>query len=48
MPQLTPFYFVNQVTFGFGILVVMIYLFSKYFLPLVLRVLLSRTLIVKL
>ena len=33
MPQLVPFYFVNQVTFAFIILLLLIYIFSKYILP---------------
>lgn len=33
MPQLLPFYFVNQLSFTFLILLVMIYLMSKYILP---------------
>lgn len=33
MPQLVPFYFLNQVVFGFSILVLLVYVFSKYILP---------------
>lgn len=33
MPQLVPFYFLNQVMFGFSILVLLVYVFSKYILP---------------
>ena len=33
MPQLIPFYFVNQLTFSFVVLFSIIYLMSKYFLP---------------
>ena len=34
MPQLIPFYFVNQFSFAFLSLLVLIYVFSKYILPL--------------
>jgi F-type H+-transporting ATPase subunit 8 len=34
MPQLIPFYFVNQLSFSFLTLLTLIYLFSKYILPL--------------
>ena len=33
MPQLIPFYFVNQVSFTFLTLLILIYVFSKYILP---------------
>ena len=33
MPQFVPFFFLNQVTFAFIILILMIYVFSKYILP---------------
>jgi F-type H+-transporting ATPase subunit 8 len=42
MPQLVPFYFINQVTFTFIILVLMIYILSKYILPRFIRLFLSR------
>ena len=48
MPQLVPFYFINQVTFAFIILVIMIYVFSKYILPSFVKLFLSRTFITKL
>lgn len=47
MPQLVPFYFVNQVTFAFALLVVMIYVFSKYVLPRFVRLFVSRIYISK-
>ena len=34
MPQLLPFYFVNQLSFAFLSLCALIYIFSKYILPL--------------
>ena len=33
MPQLIPFYFLNQFSFAFLTLVALIYIFSKYILP---------------
>jgi F-type H+-transporting ATPase subunit 8 len=48
MPQLVPFYFVNEVTFAFILLVVMIYVFSKYVLPRFVRLFTSRVFISKL
>nr|YP_009538860.1 atp8 [Sanghuangporus sanghuang]YP_009936122.1 Atp8 [Sanghuangporus vaninii]YP_010714051.1 ATP synthase F0 subunit 8 [Fuscoporia gilva]AXE73199.1 atp8 [Sanghuangporus sanghuang]QNS39961.1 Atp8 [Sanghuangporus vaninii]WDD39614.1 ATP synthase F0 subunit 8 [Fuscoporia gilva] len=34
MPQLIPFYFINQLSFSFLTLLALVYLFSKYILPL--------------
>ena len=34
MPQLIPFYFINQLSFSFLTLLALIYVFSKYVLPL--------------
>ena len=34
MPQLIPFYFLNQLSFSFLTLLSLIYIFSKYILPL--------------
>ncbi len=34
MPQLIPFYFINQISFSFLTLLALIYIFSKYILPL--------------
>ena len=33
MPQLIPHYFVNQISFTFLVLIVLIYVLSKYILP---------------
>lgn len=33
MPQLVPFYFLNQVSFAFFLLMVLFYVASKYILP---------------
>jgi len=48
MPQLIPFYFINQVTFAFFILIIMIYIFSKNILPRFVRLFLTRIFISKL
>ena len=48
MPQLVPFYFINQVVVGFILLTCMIYVFSKYILPGFVRLFLTRTYISKL
>jgi F-type H+-transporting ATPase subunit 8 len=42
MPQLIPFFFVNQVTYNFLLLTIIIYLFSKYILPRFVRLFKSR------
>jgi F-type H+-transporting ATPase subunit 8 len=34
MPQLIPFYFLNQLSFSFLSLFILIFIFSKYILPL--------------
>lgn len=34
MPQLFPFYFINQLVFSFLTLLALIFVFSKYILPL--------------
>jgi len=48
MPQLLPFYFVNQLTFAFLVLITMIYVFSKYILPMFTELFLTRMYITKL
>jgi len=48
MPQLVPFFFINEVTFAFILLVLMIYVFSKYILPNRLQLFISRLFISKL
>ncbi len=48
MPQLVPFYFVNEVVFTFSIIAITVYMLSKYILPRFVRLFLSRTLISKL
>jgi F-type H+-transporting ATPase subunit 8 len=48
MPQLVPFYFINQVTFAFTFLIVILYILSKYVLPRFVRLFVSRMFISKL
>ena len=48
MPQLTPFYFVNQLSFSFLSLIALIYIFSKYILPLFTLLQVARLYITKL
>jgi len=45
MPQLVPFFFLNQITFTFILLILTIYVISKYILPRFVRLFLSRTFI---
>lgn len=42
MPQLIPFYFVNEVVFAFTIIPLLTYVFSKYILPNKLRLFAAR------
>lgn len=42
MPQLVPFYFLNQVSFAFFLLMVLVYVSSKYILPNFMLVQLAR------
>jgi F-type H+-transporting ATPase subunit 8 len=42
MPQLIPFFFVNQVTYNFLLLIIIIYLFTKYILPRFVRLFKTR------
>jgi len=48
MPQLVPFYFINEVTFTFLVLITLIYVFSKYVLPRFVRLFSTRVFISKL
>jgi F-type H+-transporting ATPase subunit 8 len=47
MPQLTPFYYINEVTFAFLAIVVILYLVSKYILPRIVRLFVTRMFINK-
>jgi F-type H+-transporting ATPase subunit 8 len=42
MPQLVPFYFINEVFFTFVIISTLIFLLSKYILPNKIRLFISR------
>jgi F-type H+-transporting ATPase subunit 8 len=42
MPQLVPFFFVNQVVFNFLLLTLIIYMFSNYILPRFVRLFKTR------
>ena len=42
MPQLVPFFFVNQVVFNFSLLIFIIYMLTKYILPRFVRLLRAR------
>lgn len=48
MPQLVPFYFLNQLTYGFLLLIILLVLFSQFLLPRILRLYVSRLFISKL
>lgn len=48
MPQLTPFFFVNQTVFVFVLLTILIFLLSKYILPRYVNLFISRIFIKKL
>ncbi len=48
MPQLVPFYFINEIFFTFSIIGLTVYILSKYILPRFVRLFLSRTFISKL
>jgi len=43
MPQLVPFYYMNEIGFGLIILITTIYILSKYILPRFVRLFLSRS-----
>ena len=47
MPQLVPFYFLNQLTYGFILLLILLILFSQFLLPRILRLYISRLFISK-
>jgi F-type H+-transporting ATPase subunit 8 len=42
VPQLVPFYFLNQLSYGLFLLMVLLYLVSKYILPLFVQLQLTR------
>ncbi len=48
MPQLVPFYFINEVTFAFIIIAIIVYTLSKYILPRFVRLSSARVFILEL
>ena len=48
MPQLVPFYFINEITFAFAIIAIAIFILSKYILPLLTISQVMRLYIIKL
>ena len=42
MPQLVPFYYINEVFFTFILIVVILYILSKYILPRIVNLFISR------
>lgn len=48
MPQLVPFYFINQLTFGLLLITLLLILFAQVFLPIILRLYITRLFISKL
>lgn len=48
MPQLVPFFFINQISFGFLTLFILIFICSKYILPTYLKLYISRIFLVSL
>ena len=48
MPQLIPFYFMNEVIYAFAMNIITIIMSSKYILPRFVRLFLARTFISKL
>ena len=42
MPQLTPFYYMNEILFAFSLIVIISYILSKYVLPRMVRLFISR------
>ena len=47
MPQLTPFYYMNEIVFAFGLILLILYILSKYILPRIVRLFISRVFINK-
>lgn len=48
MPQMVPFYFVNEVVLGYAAILTLIYLMTKYWLPQTVRARLARLFVSKL
>jgi len=43
MPQLIPFFFVNQVVYNFSLIIFIVYILTKFILPKSVRLLRVRT-----
>lgn len=48
MPQLLPFYFINQLSFAFLVLITLVYVFGTYILPTFVELFVTRMYITKL
>ena len=48
MPQLVPFYFINQIINAFTMLILILYVFTKYILPRFIRLFIARVYILNL
>lgn len=42
MPQLVPFYYMNEIIFAFTLITVILYISSKFILPRIVRLFVSR------
>jgi len=42
MPQLVPFYFINEIVFSYTLVIIILYLLSKYILPRIVRLFITR------
>lgn len=47
MPQLVPFYYMNEIIFSFGLITIILYVLSKFILPRLVRLFVSRVFIDK-
>ena len=47
MPQLVPFYFINEITFAFLLIITTIYFLSKYAFPRFINLFISREYLIK-
>ena len=47
MPQLVPFYYMNEIIFSFSLITIILYILSKYILPRIVRLFVARMFINK-
>jgi F-type H+-transporting ATPase subunit 8 len=47
MPQLVPFYYMNEIIFAFTLITIILYISSKFILPRIVRLFVSRMFINK-